>query len=355
MRVVNSEAKYRNKSSNTRTENRLFLSISDRLFTVILVVALIVGLGLLAYPSFSDYWNSFHQSRAVMSYAENVANMDIEEYERVLNEARDYNAVLAKKGISWILTDEEREAYESRLNIGGDGVMGYIKIQKINVTLPVYHGTDESVLQTSIGHLEQSSLPVSGESVHSMLSGHRGLPSARLFTDLDKLREGDTFQVTVLNETTTYEVDHVWIVNPEDLSHLTIEKGKDYCTLITCTPYGINTHRLLVRAHRIENADGNAMVVADAIQIRPVFIAPFLAVPLLAVLLMYVLISTAVKNRKRTDLKEVYFREHGLTETIDEIEDQDDIIDAVRHYFERRNNQGNNKKKKATERDSHEK
>ena len=355
MNADNNKAKLRNRPAKTGTENQLFRSISDRLFTIILVVALVIGLCLLAYPSFSDYWNSFHQSRAVMSYAENVANMDDEEYERILNEARDYNAVLAKKGVSWILTDEEREAYESQLNIGGDGVMGYIKIQKINVTLPVYHGTDESVLQTSIGHLEQSSLPVSGESVHSMLSGHRGLPSARLFTDLDKLKEGDTFQVTVLNETTTYEVDHVWIVNPEDLSHLTIEKGKDYCTLITCTPYGINTHRLLVRAHRIENADGNAMVVADAIQIRPVFIAPFLAVPLLAVLLMYVLISTAVKNRKRTDLKEVYFREHGLTETIDEIEDQDDIIDAVRHYFERRNNQGNNKKKKATERDSHEK
>ena len=338
MRVVNSEAKYRNKSSNTRTENRLFLSISDRLFTVILVVALIVGLGLLAYPSFSDYWNSFHQSRAVMSYAESVANMDTEEYERILNEARDYNAQLAERGIDWILTDEKKAAYMSQLDISGNGVMGYIKIQKIDVTLPVYHGTEENVLQTSIGHLEQSSLPVSGETVHSMLSGHRGLPSARLFTDLDKLKEGDTFSVTVLNETTTYEVDHVWIVTPEDLSHLTIDKGKDYCTLITCTPYGINTHRLLVRAHRIENPDGEAMVVADAIQIRPVFIAPFLSVPLLAVLLMYVLISTAVKNRKRTDLKELYFKEHGLTETVDEIEDQDDVIDAVRRFFETRNN-----------------
>ena len=337
MRADISEAKYRNKVQNTKTENRLFLSISDRLFTIILIAALIIGLGLLAYPSFSDYWNSFHQSRAVMSYAENVANMDAEEYERILNEARDYNAQLAEKGISWIMTDGERAAYKGRLNITGNGVMGYIKIQKIDVTLPVYHGTADTVLQTSIGHLEQSSLPVSGESVHSMLSGHRGLPSARLFTDLDKLKEGDTFTVTVLNETTTYEVDHVWIVTPEDLSHLTIDKGKDYCTLITCTPYGINTHRLLVRAHRIENPDGEAMVVADAIQIRPVFIAPFLSVPLLAVLLCYVLISTAVKNRKRTDLKELYFREHGLTETADEIEDQDDVIDAVRRFFETRN------------------
>lgn len=338
MSADNIKINLRSRPANTRTENRLFLSVSDRLFTIILVAALVVGLGLLAYPSFSDYWNSFHQSRAVMSYAESVASMDTEEYERILNEARDYNAQLAEKGISWVLTDEERAVYESRLNIGGDGIMGYINIQKINVTLPVYHGTEEDVLQTSIGHMEQSSLPVSGESVHSMLSGHRGLPSARLFSDLDKIKEGDTFQVTVLNETTTYEVDHVWIVTPEDLSHLTIDQGKDYCTLITCTPYGINTHRLLVRGHRIENVNGTAMVVADAIQIRPVFIAPFLSVPLLAVLLVYVLVSTAVKNRKRTDLKELYFKEHGLTETVDEIEDQDDIIDAVRRFFETRNN-----------------
>ena len=337
MRADNIRAKLLNQSPNTRAKNQLFLSISDQLFTIILVAALIIGLGLIAYPSFSDYWNSFHQSRTVMSYAENVANMDAEEYERILNEARDYNAQLAEKGIDWTMTDEKRAAYESKLNITGNGVMGYIKIQKIDVTLPVYHGTEESVLQTSIGHLEQSSLPVSGESVHSMLSGHRGLPSARLFTDLDKLREGDTFTMTVLNETTTYEVDHIWIVEPEDLSHLTIDNGKDYCTLITCTPYGINTHRLLVRAHRIENADGDAMVVADAIQIRPVFIAPFLSVPLLAVLLCYVLISTAIKNRKRTDLKELYFKEHGLTEEIDEIEDQDDIIDALQRFFDKRN------------------
>ena len=337
MSADNIKINLRNRPTKKRTENQLFLSISDRLFTIILVAALVIGVCLIAYPSFADYWNSVHQARTVMTYAESVANMDAEEYEKILDEARVYNAQLAERGINWAMTDEERAAYQSHLNIGGNGVMGYIRIQKIDVTLPVYHGTDESILQTSIGHLEQSSLPVSGESVHSMLSGHRGLPSARLFSDLDKLKEGDTFQVTILNETTTYEVDHVWIVTPEDLSHLTIENGKDYCTLITCTPYGINTHRLLVRGHRIENPDGEAMVVADAIQIRPVFIAPFLSVPLLAVLLCYVLISTAVKNRKRTDLKELYFREHGLTETVDEIEDQDDIIDAVRRYFGRRN------------------
>ena len=337
MSADNIKVNLRSRPAKARTENQLFLSISDRVFTIILVAALIIGLCLIGYPSFADYWNSMHQARTVMSYAESVANMDAEEYERLLDEARAYNAQIAERGINWAMTDGERAAYQSCLDIGGNGVMGYIKIQKIDVLLPIYHGTEEDVLQTSIGHLEQSSLPVSGETVHSMMSGHRGLPSARLFSDLDKLREGDTFMVTILNETTTYEVDHVWIVTPEDLSHLVIDKGKDYCTLITCTPYGVNTHRLLVRAHRIENADGDAMVVADAIQIRPVFIAPFLSVPLLAVLLVYVLVSTAVKNRKRTDLKELYFKEHGLTETVDEIEDQDDVIDAVRRFFETRN------------------
>lgn len=311
--------------------------ITDRLFTIILVVVLFIGLFLLAYPSFADYWNSFHQSRAVMTYAENVANMNEEEYERILDEARIYNEELTERGISWTLTDEERESYMSQLDIGGNGVMGYIKIQKIDVMLPVYHGTEEKVLQTSIGHLEQSSLPVGGSSTHSMLSGHRGLPSAKLFTDLDKLREGDTFTMTILNETLTYEVDHIWIVEPTDLSHLTIEDGKDYCTLITCTPYGINTHRLLVRAHRIENLNGSAMVVADAIQIRPVFIAPFVAVPILLLLLIYVLISTSARHRKnKRDLKEEYMNENGLHEEELEIEDQDIIIEAVKSFIEKR-------------------
>ena len=326
------------KSKKTQAKNlTASFRITDRLFTIILVAALFIGLFLLAYPSFADYWNSFHQSRAVMSYAENVANMNMEEYARILDEARIYNAELAERGISWKLSDEEREAYMSQLDIGGNGIMGYIKIQKIDVMLPIYHGIDESTLQTSIGHLEESSLPVGGMNTHSMLSGHRGLPSARLFTDLDKLREGDTFTMTILNETLTYEVDHIWIVEPSDMSHLTIEDGKDYCTLITCTPYGINTHRLLVRAHRIDNLNGNAMVVADAIQIRPVFIAPFIAAPMLLLLLIYVLISTSARYRKKKrDLKEEYLNENGLHEEELEIEDQDIIIEAVKSFMEKR-------------------
>lgn len=291
-----------------------------------------VGVALLAYPSFADYWNSFHQSRAVMTYAEQVASMNNDEYERLLNEAKAYNEKLAEQGINWIIDDEAQEEYNEMLNVGGTGIMGYIRIRKIDVLLPIYHGTEDDILQTSIGHLVQTSLPVGGENTHCMLSGHRGLPSARLFTDLDKLKEGDTFSLTVLNETLTYEVDHVWIVEPSDLSHLQIEAGKDLCTLITCTPYGINTHRLLVRGHRIENADGEAMVTADAIQIRPVFIAPFLAIPMLFVLLLYVLISTAWKRRNRRDLKAEYMSENGLTDPVFEIENMDVIMEALRAF-----------------------
>ena len=319
-----------------KTDGVLKKWIKDNLFTIILVAALVVGVCLLIYPSFADYWNNFHQSRAVMSYAETVANMDEEEYAQILNDARAYNAKLAQRGINWTMTDEEREAYRDELDISGNGVMGYIRIRKIDILLPVYHGTDESILQTSIGHLEQTSLPIGGENTHSMLSGHRGLPSAKLFSDLDKLREGDTFSLTILNETLTYEVDHIWIVEPDDLSHLQIEEGKDLCTLITCTPYGVNTHRLLIRGHRVQNADGGAMVTADAIQIRPVFIAPFLAIPLLFVLLLYILISTSAKNRKSRDLKEEYFAEKGLKEVEEEIEDQDIVLEAVEEFMEKR-------------------
>lgn len=324
------------KRGEGRSEGLRGGRITDRLFTIILVGIMMAGIGLLAYPSLADYWNSFHQSRAVMTYAEHVADMQTDEYERFLNSAREYNSALAETGIKWGLTDKEKAAYNEELNIDGSGIMGYIKIQKIQVTLPLYHGTDEAVLQTSIGHLEGSSLPVGGEGTHCLLSGHRGLPSARLFTDLDQLREGDTFTMTVLNETLTYEVDHIWIVEPEDLSHLQIEEGKDLCTLITCTPYGINTHRLLVRGHRIENADGGAMVTADAIQIRPIFIAPFLAIPILIILLIWVLVTTSVNRRWNRDRKREYLRSHNLREAELEIRDKDLVLEAVRALMEKR-------------------
>ena len=322
--------------SNRKSKVKSVRGAADRGITMLLVAAMFVGTCLLLYPTVSDYWNSFHQSRAVMSYAEHVSDMNAEEYDRLLSEAKVYNERFVKNGLNWHLTEEEKAEYESVLNIDGSGVIGYIRIPKIDVMLPVYHGTEENVLQTSIGHLEGSSLPVGGEGTHCLLSGHRGLPSARLFTDLDQLREGDTFTITVLNDTLTYEVDHIWIVEPEDLSHLTIEAGNDLCTLITCTPYGINTHRLLVRGHRIPNVDGGAMVVADAIQIRPVFIAPFLAIPILLLLLIWMLISTGMRRRKVRDYKAEYLSEHRLEEPELEIEDKDIIIDAVKAFMEKR-------------------
>ena len=271
--------------------------------TLLLLVVAVVGLGLLVYPTFADWWNSFHQSRAVASYVDAVANMDASKYEELLKDAEAYNAELAKTGMLWNMTDEQYQKYLSELNINDTGIMGYIDIPKVDVELPIYHGTDEAVLQIALGHLSCSSLPVGGKSTHCIVSGHRGLPSAKLFTDIDKLVEGDTFTITVLNRIITYEVDQIRIVEPTDLADLMIEKGKDYCTLVTCTPYGINTHRLLVRGHRTENAQGDAKVVADALQIEPVFIAPFIGVPILIALVIWMLVHTSRMSRRKKELR----------------------------------------------------
>ena len=273
--------------------------------TLILLLIFLIGVGLIAYPSFANWWNSFHQSRAVASYAEAVANMNSEEYERSINKAIAYNNKLAKSGILWTLDEEQEKEYQEQLNIGSSGIMGYIDIPKIDVMLPIYHGIEETVLQVAIGHIPGSSLPVGGRNTHCIISGHRGLPSARLFTDIDKLVEGDTFTITVLNKTLTYEVDQIRTVEPTDLSDLQIEKGKDYVTLVTCTPYGINTHRLLVRGHRTKNANGDAAVIADALQIEPVYIAPFLAVPILVLLIIGMFIMTGVKSRKKKESRRI--------------------------------------------------
>ena len=273
--------------------------LKKHLITIILSLIFLVGLGLLVYPTFADYWNSMHQYHAILDYAEEISKMDDEQYEEMLEEARAYNASISEHGINWMLSDEEKKEYQSILSAGPSGIMGYIDISKIDIRLPIYHGTSEDVLQTSIGHLEGSSLPVGGEGSHCALSGHRGLPSAKLFSDLDKLKEGDTFVIGILNETLTYEVDQIRVVEPTDMTELQIKPGKDYCTLVTCTPYGINTHRLLVRGHRTENADGDVRVVADAIQIEPIYIAPFIAVPILVILLLVMMIAPGKKSRKK--------------------------------------------------------
>jgi len=287
--------------------------LKKHLLTVILVAGLAAGAGLLLYPSVANYWNSFHQTRAIMDYNDAVSSMSHEDYDAILDEARDYNKKLGETGIQWNMTDAQKEEYNRMLKINGTDVMGYVSIPKIHVKLPMYHGTDEAVLQTSIGHLEQTSLPVGGKRSHCSVSEHRGLPSARLFTDLDKLKEGDTWTMNVLNETLTYEVDQIRIVEPEDLSNLGIMGKKDFCTLITCTPYGINTHRLLIRGHRIPNADGDANLTADAIQIEPKYIAPFLAIPILIALFIILMISTRRARRyETTDNAAAYLISKGL-------------------------------------------
>ena len=274
-----------------------------KLPTILLVLVFLTGVALLLYPTFADWWNSFHQSRAVASYMDSVSALDTEQYEEILAEADAYNQKLAETGILWTLDEEQEKEYNNQLNVNDSGIMGYIDIPKINITLPIYHGIDEAVLQVAIGHIAGSSLPVGGENTHCIVSGHRGLPSARLFTDLDKLVDGDTFTMTVLNRTVTYQVDQIRIVEPTDLSDLQIKEGKDYCTLVTCTPYGINTHRMLVRGHRVANAQGDAPVIADAMQIETIYIAPFLAVPILILLVIGMFILTGRQQRRNRRVK----------------------------------------------------
>ena len=267
--------------------------------TVILLLVLIVGLSLMLYPTVSNWWNNMTQSRAVASYVEAVAQIDEEQYAHLWNEAEEYNRSLNLRDNKYVLSEEQRNAYYQVLDIGGLGIMGYIEVPSIGVVLPIYHGTNESILQVTVGHLEWTSLPIGGESTHCVISGHRGLPSARLFTDLDKMTEGDVFVLRVLDEVLTYEVDQISIVSPHETDQLQIVEGEDLCTLLTCTPYGVNSHRLLVRGHRVENQE-EAIVVratADATQIRPIIVAPMLAIPMLLLLLIAMLIPKSKKRR----------------------------------------------------------
>lgn len=266
--------------------------------TLLLILILLAGVSLLLYPTVSDYWNSFHSSRAIASYEEQVANIDDAQYEELWAAARDYNQSLLHRPNDFILSDEQQEIYKSLLDIGGNGMMGYIEIPMIDVMLPIYHGTKESVLQIAVGHLDWTSLPVGGAGSHCVLSGHRGLPSARLFTDLDKLKVGDVFMLHVLNEILTYEIDQILIVEPQDTDPLLIEPGKDLCTMTTCTPYGINSHRMLVRGHRIESQEEpkDIRITADAVRIEPLMVAPFVAVPILLVLLIILLLPKQKKG-----------------------------------------------------------
>lgn len=284
---------------------------SHRVSNLLLLLIFFIGVAIVGYPTFSDYWNSLHQSRAIMGYAQRVAEMSNEEYEAILESALDYNDRLQQKYNHWAILDEDLDEYEDELNFDDTGNMGYISIPKIDVNLPIYHGTSETVLQVSVGHITGTSLPVGSRhsneedfdevdfASHCVLSGHRGLPSARLFTDLDVMEVGDIFYLTILDQILTYEVDKITVILPEEMEELEIIPGRDLCTLMTCTPYGINTHRLLVRGTRIENEKQhlNVRITTDALKIEPLYVAPFIAVPVLFLMVLWVLIMTTGKKR----------------------------------------------------------
>ena len=274
---------------------------------IILILIFLVGLSVMLYPTVSDYINQKNQSRAVASYSEEVENLSDVDYQAYFDAADDYNRRLAETPDAFY-RPEEVSGYTDTLDVSGTGIMGYITIPKIGVELPVYHGTSDGVLQVAAGHLEGSSLPVGGAGTHAVISAHRGLPSAKLFTNLDELEVGDTFTITVLDRVLTYEVDQISIVLPTETDLLQPVEGKDYVTLMTCTPYGINTHRLLVRGKRIENAENqkHIRVTADALRIEPIIVAPALAVPMLLVLLVVMLaVMLAVPHlRKRKNQRE---------------------------------------------------
>ncbi len=286
---------------------------SHRVSNTILVLILLAGVAIAGYPMFSEYWNSMHQSRAIMGYAERVAELSNDEYVSVWEDALEYNRRLSSDPNPWAMTDEDIDEYERQLNVDGTGNMGFISIPKIDVNLPVYHGTSDAVLQTSIGHIDGTSLP-SGSihpdpdqydkvefASHSVLSGHRGLPSAKLFSDLDAMEEGDVFYLTILDQTLTYQVDKIKVILPEDSSELALFPGKDYCTLMTCTPYGINTHRLLVRGVRVENDKEllDVRVTADALKIEPLYVVPFIAGPVLLLMILWVVLFAGRKKKSR--------------------------------------------------------
>ena len=277
---------------------------------IILILIFLVGLSVMLYPTVSDYINQKNQSRAVASYSEEVENLSDVDYQAYFDAADDYNRRLAETPDAFY-RPEEVSGYTDTLDVSGTGIMGYITIPKIGVELPVYHGTSDGVLQVAAGHLEGSSLPVGGAGTHAVISAHRGLPSAKLFTNLDELEVGDTFTITVLDRVLTYEVDQISIVLPTETDLLQPVEGKDYVTLMTCTPYGINTHRLLVRGKRIENAENqkHIRVTADALRIEPIIVAPALAVPMLLVMLVVMLAVPRLRKRKN-QREENHHEEH---------------------------------------------
>lgn len=269
--------------------------------TILLVLILLAGVGLLAYPSLADWWNGLHQSRVIATYADSLEAEEKPDYTALWAAADDYNAGLLTAPNRFEPTAEEDTYYRTLLNV--TGILGVIRIEPIDVNLPVYHGTEDDVLQVGIGHVVGTSLPTGQKGTHTALSGHRGLPSAKLFTDLDRVQEGDLFTLTVLDRTLTFQVDQILVVLPGEIDALAIDPDMCYCTLITCTPYGINSHRMLVRGHLVETPEAPPplRITQDATQVEPLVAAGVVAVPVLIVLVILLLIGTSGKQSNRKE------------------------------------------------------
>ncbi|MBO4235427.1 MAG: class C sortase [Firmicutes bacterium] len=299
-----------------KKKNRRSSWLARNLVTILLAMIFIVGAGLLLYPSFSNWWNSTRQSKVLEQYISEIEMIDTSLAEAQIASALEYNHNMLSKGIMWAMSEEEKILYDAELNSGDTGVMGFVEINSIDVKLPIYHGVDESTLARGIGHIEGTSLPVGAKSFdddkgevmdpqdgsHCVISGHRGLPSSRLFTDLDKLQVGDAFALNIYNTVLIYEVDQIRIVEPADLSELQLVRGEDYCTMVTCTPYGINTHRLLVRGRRVSTQDAERYIYriqSNANQIKPAIVAPVMAAPVLLAMFIAVMLDPRRKLKKQ--------------------------------------------------------
>lgn len=277
--------------------------MQSRKSTIILLISFFIGLSVLLYPAVSSYWNSKTQSEAIVDYEAMLAAYKPEDYSQIFEQADDYNQALAELAVPLRDYKQLEERYWDALDISGVGMMGYLTVPKINQELPVYHGTSDAVLSTSAGHFQGTSLPIGGETTHSVVSAHRGLPTAVLFTHLDRLQIGDIFYFTILDRTITYEVDQIHIVEPDDVSLIQIEEGKDYCTLLTCTPYGINTQRLLVRGRQIDASQKRSIYIAnEAYRVEPLIVMPVVALPIIFVLLIYVMVVPVKKESLGEDL-----------------------------------------------------
>lgn len=278
---------------------------TNKIVTLSLLVAFFIGLSVLLYPAISQYWNSQLEMKAIIEYEQTTSKISASDFEKIMADAHKYNEKI--KTFSFPLIEaKELEEYNSVLNLDGKGMMGFISIDKLRVQLPLYHGTSDTVLNKACGHLEGTSLPVGGKGTHCVLSAHRGLSSAKLFTELDKMETGDIFTITILNEVLTYQVDQVKIVLPTETTDLAIDQTNDYCTLMTCTPYGINTHRLLVRGKRIETAEQSEYIItSDAYLVNRLIVTPMVALPILFVLILYVIFKPVKKKPKFEEEDEI--------------------------------------------------